>query len=55
MAFKLLRKLLKNQGVHPESITTDKLASYRAALRELGIAERHKPGDLPLRISSTWS
>ena len=30
-AFKLFRKLLKNQGIHPESITTDKLASYRAA------------------------
>ena len=30
-AMKLLRKLLKNQGVHPESITTDGLASYRAA------------------------
>jgi len=28
-ALKLLRKLLKNQGIHPE--TTDKLASYRAA------------------------
>ena len=35
-ALKLLRKLLKRQGVHPETITTDKLASYRAALRDLG-------------------
>ena len=30
-ALKLLRRLLKNQGVHAESIITDKLASYRAA------------------------
>ena len=45
-AFKLLRKLLKNQGVHPETITTDKLASYRAALRDLGLTERHKPGGM---------
>ena len=31
VALKLFRKLLKNQGIHPETITTDKLASYRAA------------------------
>lgn len=31
-AYKLLRRLLKNQGIHPETITTDKLASYRSAL-----------------------
>ena len=30
-ALKLLRKLLKNQGIHPETIVTDGLASYRAA------------------------
>jgi putative transposase len=30
-ALKLLRKLLRNQSVHPETITTDKLASYGAA------------------------
>ena len=41
-ALKLLRKLLRNQGVHPETITTDKLASYRAALRQLGLAERQR-------------
>ena len=43
-ALKLLRKLLKNQGVHPEAIITDKLASYRAAARDLGLTERHRPG-----------
>ena len=45
-ALKLLRKLLKNQGVHPEAIVTDGLASYRAALRELGCKDRHRPGRL---------
>lgn len=41
---KLFRRLLRNQGIHPETITTDKLASYRAALRNLGILDRHRPG-----------
>jgi len=45
-ASKLLRKLLKNRGVHPETITTDKLASYRAALRDLGLTERYRPGGM---------
>lgn len=39
-ALKLLRKLLKGQGVHPEAIVTDGLASYRAALRELNLQKR---------------
>ena len=45
-ALKLLRKLLKNQGVHPETITTDKLASYGAAVRELGLTGCHRPGGM---------
>jgi len=45
-ALELPRKLLKNQGVHPEAIVTDGLASYRAALRELGCKDRHRPGRL---------
>lgn len=45
-ALKLLRKLLKNQGVHPETITTDKLASYGAAVRELGLKGVHRPGGM---------
>ena len=45
-AFKLLRKLLKNQGVHPETIVTDGLASYPAAARELGCKDRHRAGRL---------
>jgi putative transposase len=45
-AVRLLRKLLKHQGVHPETITTDRLASYRAALRRLGCSHRHRPGTM---------
>ncbi len=45
-ALKLLRKLLRNQGVRPESIVTDKLASYRAAARDLGLTDRHRPGGM---------
>jgi putative transposase len=44
-ALKLLRKLLQNQG-HPELIVTDKLASYRAAIRDLGLTKRHRPGGM---------
>ena len=43
-ALKLLRRLLKNQGLKPESIVTDGLRSYGAALSELGLADRHRPG-----------
>jgi transposase-like protein len=45
-AMKLMRRLLKRQGIHPETITTDKLGSYRAALRKLGLADRHRPGGM---------
>ena len=44
VAMRLFRKLLRNTGVHPEVIRTDRLASYRAAARELGISRRHRPG-----------
>ena len=45
-ALRLLRKLLRNQGIHPETVTTDKLASYRAALRDLGLIGRHRAGGM---------
>ena len=45
-AMKLLRRLLKNQAVAPETITTDKLASYGAALQVAGLADRHRPGGM---------
>ena len=45
-ALRLLRKLLKNQSVHPETVVTDGLASYFAAARELGCKGRHRAGRL---------
>ena len=42
-ALKLMQKL-KKHGVTPATIVTDKLGSYRSALRELGIAQRHDTG-----------
>ena len=45
-ALNLLRRLLKNQGVHPETITTDKLASYGAAVWDLNLTNRHRPGGM---------
>ena len=43
-ALKLLRRLLKRQGYAPEAIVTDRLRSYGAALRTLGLANRHVTG-----------
>ena len=43
-ALKLMRKLLKKQGITPATIVTDKLGSYGSALRELGVARRHDTG-----------
>ncbi len=43
-ALKLLRKLLKNQGFVPDTIVTDKLPSYGAALKDLGLSKRHDFG-----------
>ncbi|MFT7596334.1 MAG: putative transposase [Paracoccaceae bacterium] len=43
-ALKLMRKLLKKQGYTPDEIVTDKLGSYSAALRELGLAHLHVTG-----------
>jgi putative transposase len=43
-ATKLMRKLLKKQGVSPQSVVTDKLRSYRVALRDLGLAARQVTG-----------
>ncbi|PZT99109.1 MAG: IS6 family transposase [Brevundimonas sp.] len=45
-ALKLLKRLLRNQPVKPKRITTDGLLSYGAALRELGLAQIHRPGRL---------
>jgi putative transposase len=45
-AIKLMRKLLTHTGLHPETITTDKLASHSAALRDLGLTDRRRPGGM---------
>ena len=45
-ALKLLGRLLRNQPVDPERITTDGLASYGSAIRALGLAHLHRPGRL---------
>jgi len=45
-ALKLLKRLLRNQPVEPKRITTDGLLSYGSALRELGLAQIHRPGRL---------
>ena len=57
-ALKLLRKLLKNQGIHPETITTDKLASYRAAVRHLGspvVTDQAACARITALRTPTWS
>jgi putative transposase len=43
-ALKLMRKLLKKQGFSPSVLVTDKLPSYGAARRELGLLARHEQG-----------
>jgi transposase-like protein len=43
-AMRLLRKLLRRQGFVPTVVVTDKLRSYGAALRELGVSGSHKQG-----------
>lgn len=43
-AVRLLRKLLRKQGFAPDTLVTDKLRSYGAAIRELGLSVRHEQG-----------
>ena len=43
-ALSLLRKLLKRQGFAPDAVVTDRLRSYGAALRDIGLADRHVTG-----------
>ena len=43
-ALRLMRKLLKKQGFVPDTIVTDKLPSYGAALKDLGLSKRHDFG-----------
>ena len=43
-AVKLMRKLLRKQGFTPPRVTTDKLRSYGAAFRHLGLSCHHEQG-----------
>lgn len=43
-AMRLLRKLLRNQGIKPKRIVTDRLGSYGAALKLLGLKDLHDVG-----------
>jgi len=40
-ALKLMRRLLKRQGIAPKTIITDKWKAYTAAFRKLGLAGQH--------------
>jgi len=40
-AVRLMRKLIRKQGFAPETITTDKLGPYGAAIRKLHLSARH--------------
>jgi len=43
-ATRLLRKLLRNQGIKPQRIVTDRLGSYGAALKLLGLKDLQDVG-----------
>jgi putative transposase len=43
-AVKLMRKLIRKQGFAPRRVTTDRLHSYSAALRHLGLRCHHEQG-----------
>jgi putative transposase len=43
-AIRLMRKLLRKQGYAPRVLVTDKLRSYAAARRHLGLSARHEQG-----------
>ena len=43
-ALRLMRKLLRKQGYAPDELVTDKLGSYGAARRKLGLSGRHEQG-----------
>ena len=43
-AVRLMRKLIKKQGFAPEVLVTDRLGSYGAAMRKLGLLARHEQG-----------
>jgi putative transposase len=42
-ALKLLKRIMKKYG-RPQSIVTDRLRAYSAAMKEIGAADRHEVG-----------
>ncbi len=46
-AVRLMRKLLRNQGLRPARIVTDKLKSYGVALRNMGLSHLDRLGSGP--------
>jgi transposase-like protein len=56
-AIRLMRKLLRKQGFAPKQVTTDKLGSYGAAFRHLGLSCHHEQGlrkTIGTRIRIKW-
>ena len=45
-ALKMIKRLLRDQPIAPETIVTDGLLSYSSALKELNLLDRHEPGIL---------
>jgi transposase-like protein len=45
-ALRLMRKLMKHQGICPDTIVTDGLGSYAPAANVLDCRHRHRPGRL---------
>jgi len=43
-AKRLLRKLIRNSGIKPERIVTDRLGSYKAALKDMNMLRLHDVG-----------
>lgn len=43
-ALRLMRKLLKKQGMAPATLVTDRLGAYPAAVRQLGLSSEHVQG-----------
>jgi transposase-like protein len=45
-ALKLIKRLIWSRRMVPKTVTTDGLLSYAAALADLGLEDRHRPGRL---------
>ena len=54
-AKKLMVKLLKKDGFAPSRVVTDRLRSYAAAFRAIGLKAEHDRGRCQSKILNTWS